>query len=184
MLNASYNLPSEDCNTTKQMVFHSNKLLCVYSLQPWLSDTFTFSSELTCFCQMGRHTGPPGKGPDQGDAARSQSPMKIQVKVRSRGGVCLSAIAYLHPVPASKSVRSHILFRVTVASMRRDSTPFQNRQKNTQHSDTLCSELQWTGCECWSQVTGQQPLDNLLDTLSSVSGPMNMDNKNLLMTVK
>lgn len=46
MLNAGYNLPSEDCNTEKQMVFHSNKLLCVYSLQSWLSDTFTFGSEL------------------------------------------------------------------------------------------------------------------------------------------
>lgn len=32
MLNAGYNLPSEDCNTEKQMVFHSNKLLCVYSV--------------------------------------------------------------------------------------------------------------------------------------------------------
>ena len=51
MLNASYNLPSEDCNTEKQMVFHSNKLLCVYSLQSWLSDTFTFGSELPCRCQ-------------------------------------------------------------------------------------------------------------------------------------
>lgn len=51
MLNASYNLPSEDCNTEKQMVFHSNKLLCVYSLQSWLSDTFTFGSELPCHWQ-------------------------------------------------------------------------------------------------------------------------------------
>lgn len=51
MLNASYNLPSEDCNTEKQMVFHSNKLLCVYSLQSWLSDTFTFGSEPPCCWQ-------------------------------------------------------------------------------------------------------------------------------------
>ena len=58
MLNASYNLPSEDCNTEKQMVFHSNKLLCVYSLQSWLSDTFTFGSELPCCWQPGgrRHS--------------------------------------------------------------------------------------------------------------------------------
>lgn len=54
MLNASYNLPSEDCNTEKQMVFHSNKLLCVYSLSSWLSDTFTFSSELPCCWQSRR----------------------------------------------------------------------------------------------------------------------------------
>lgn len=32
MLNAGYNLPSEDCNTEKQMVFHSNKLPYVCSL--------------------------------------------------------------------------------------------------------------------------------------------------------
>lgn len=51
MLNASYNLPSEDSNTEKQMVFHSNKLLCVYSLQSWLSDTFTFGSEPPCCWQ-------------------------------------------------------------------------------------------------------------------------------------
>lgn len=56
MLNASYNLPSEDCNTEKQMVFHSNKLLCVYSLQSWLSDTFTFGSELPCRWQPERKT--------------------------------------------------------------------------------------------------------------------------------
>lgn len=54
MLNASYNLPSEDCNTEKQMVFHSNKLLCVYSLQSWLSETFTFCSELPCCWQARR----------------------------------------------------------------------------------------------------------------------------------
>lgn len=53
MLNAHYNLPSEDCNTEKQMVFHSNKLLCVYSLQSWLSDAFTFGSELPCRQQPG-----------------------------------------------------------------------------------------------------------------------------------
>lgn len=53
MLNARYNLPSEDCNTEKQMVFHSNKLLCVYSLQSWLSDAFTFGSELPCRQQPG-----------------------------------------------------------------------------------------------------------------------------------
>lgn len=32
MLNASYNFPSEDCNTEKQMVFRSNKLLRVYCI--------------------------------------------------------------------------------------------------------------------------------------------------------
>lgn len=73
MLNASYNLPSEDCNTEKQMVFHSNKLLCVYSLQSWLSDTFTFGSEPPCCWQargdaaaLGRASragGRPGQAP-------------------------------------------------------------------------------------------------------------------------
>lgn len=31
MLNASYNLPSEDCDTEKQMVLHSNESLCMQS---------------------------------------------------------------------------------------------------------------------------------------------------------
>lgn len=62
MLNASYNLPSEDCNTEKQMVFHSNKLLCVYSLQSWLSDTFTFGSELPCCWQTGGDGASLGRG--------------------------------------------------------------------------------------------------------------------------
>lgn len=44
MLNASYNFPSEDCNTEKQMVFHSNKLLCVYWIQSCLSAPSTFPS--------------------------------------------------------------------------------------------------------------------------------------------
>lgn len=80
MLNASYNLPSEDCNTEKQMVFHSNKLLCVYSLQSWLSDTFTFGCEPPCCWQargdavaLGRASragGDPAR-PPQGSAGSS-----------------------------------------------------------------------------------------------------------------
>lgn len=46
MLNAGYNLPSEDCNIEKQMVFHSNKLPCVCTVYIELG-----FSEPFCLCR-------------------------------------------------------------------------------------------------------------------------------------
>ena len=94
MLNASYNLPSEDCNTEKQMVFHSNKLLCVYSLQSWLSDTFTFGSELPCCWQPGgrRHSisekGLPVPGGISSQAPRHPRGVSAAVQNRITGECC------------------------------------------------------------------------------------------------
>lgn len=107
MLNASYNLPSEDCNTEKQMVFHSNKLLCVYSLQSWLSDTFTFGSELPCCWLPGgrRHSVSekrlpvPGGIPSQ--APRHPRGVSLQFRIRSQA----SAVPKSQPVPAVQARR-------------------------------------------------------------------------------
>jgi hypothetical protein len=87
MLSASYNLPSEDWNTQKQMVFYCNKLLCVYSLQSWLSETFTFNSKLTR-CQTRGRRSPSRKGlPAQGELQPDpRGPVVVKVKVKSFGG--------------------------------------------------------------------------------------------------
>lgn len=165
MLNASYNLPSEDCNTTKQMVFHSNKLLCVYSLQPWLSDTFTFSPKLTCFCKMVTHTAFPGKGPAQGGCNQT---LEVPPRLRLRSEVeaeCVFVSLFLNTtcICPVGSIRSHILFKVMVAGMRQGSMIpptlrlhlFRTGREHRVILIHFACELWQAACEPWSQVTGE-----------------------------
>lgn len=54
MLNVSCNLPSENSNSEKQMVFHCNKLLCIYSFGTGVLFTFADDRGACSPCELWR----------------------------------------------------------------------------------------------------------------------------------